>query len=406
MQTHQSIRFEKAHQDALCPRRRLVSQKPRHIPGCYLHVPFCFHKCHYCDFYSIVDREDRQARFTDRLIAEIQAWSPCFSRSPQTLFVGGGTPTLLAPELWKRLLKAVKRFMHGGPQSEFTVEANPETVTDQLLAILADGGVSRLSIGAQSFKARHLKTLERWHEIDNVARAMERARQAGITNLNLDLIFAIPGQTLEDWLSDLRAALSLRPTHLSCYALTYEPNTPLHKKAESGRVVRCDEQLEMAMYQATIETLSRAGYDHYEISNFALMKTQNENPKSFRCQHNLNYWHNENWLAFGPSAAGHVDGLRWKNVARLADYLDSTGPSPAEEIEQLDEERSIGEQIMLRLRLTEGIERAWIEPRLNRWRREKIDAQIERGLLECTDTHLRLTRPGMLLADSVIGELL
>src|SRR5688572_1780226 len=166
------------------------------IHGAYLHVPFCFHKCHYCDFYSIVDSQDRQAAFVNRLIDEMQAASPWIRHSLETIFVGGGTPTLLRTDLWQRVLDAVAQFLP--LLGEFTVEANPETVTDELARVLVAGGVNRVSIGAQSFDARHLKTLERWHDPANVRRSVEILRAAGIDNLNLDLIFAVPGQTVDD----------------------------------------------------------------------------------------------------------------------------------------------------------------------------------------------------------------
>lgn len=407
MRDVKSIRSDDAHQDALSAAGEMAISPRPGIRSAYLHIPFCFHKCHYCDFYSIVDRDDRQADFTDRLIREIEVWKSWMSPAMRSIFIGGGTPTLLAAPHWRRLLKRIHNHMPIGPDTEFTVEANPETVTGELLDVLVEGGVNRMSLGAQSFQTNHLETLERWHEVDSVSRAVDLARSAGIVNLNLDLIFAIPGQTLKDWLSDLRAALLLEPTHLSCYALTYEPNTPLYKKAQAGRVEPCEDELEAAMYEATMDTLASAGYGHYEISNWALMpQDSGRKTQVFLCQHNLAYWHNKNWLAFGPSASGHIAGLRWKNIPHLARYLDSIGPAPAQDIEQLDEQRSIGEQLMMRLRLIEGAELHWLQPLLSRKRQELIAELIDQGLLEKTKTHLRLTRPGLLLADSVIGELL
>lgn len=375
---------------------------PRTSPGLYLHIPFCFHKCHYCDFYSIVDDRDRQKAFTQRLIDEIRSVALASGQPAlSTIFAGGGTPTLLPAPLWQDLLQALHQAFDLSQLAEFTVEANPETLTPELLDVLVGGSVNRLSIGCQSFNPTHLKTLERWHEPANVLRSVALAKAAGITNFNLDLIYAIPGQTMTDWLDDLHRAFALHPTHLSCYALTYEPNTPMTVKLAQGRIDRTDESLEAQMFHATIDTLAAAGYAQYEISNFSLTPAH-------RCQHNLNYWLNGDWLAIGPSASGHIQGLRWKNTPHLGRYLASSGGAPidADSIEKLDPEQSIGEQLMLRLRLIDGAPLDWCEKVLSRKRLQTIAHLIDSGQLERTTTHLRLTRPGLLVADSVIAELL
>lgn len=391
--THQGV------SDSAAPLRRLGGNRVR---GLYVHVPFCFHKCHYCDFYSIVDDGDRQAAFTDRLITEARVIGALTNAPPHTIFVGGGTPTLLAADHWRRLLDALHDAFDFSALTEFTVEANPETVTAELLDVLVAGGVNRVSVGAQTFTPTHLQTLERWHDPANVARAVDLARAAGVDNVNLDLIFAIPGQTLDDWLADLATALSLRPTHLSCYSLMFEPNTPLTKKLELGRIDRCDNDLEAAMFNATIDTLCGNGFEHYEVSNFAR--------PGRRCEHNLLYWLNDDWAAIGPSASGHVQGLRWKNAPHLGKYLATTGPCPIEQVEQLDADASLGEQLMLRLRLIDGVEHAWLDAHLgdrpDDRRRAAIDAAIDAGQLERTDTHVRLTRAGLMVADDVFAELL
>lgn len=369
----------------------------------YLHVPFCFHKCHYCDFYSIVDDRDRHAAFVERLIEELHATAPLFSGRIETVFVGGGTPTLLSAELWRVLLGELRRALTFAPDCEFTVEANPETIAETrgeaLLDTLAAGGVNRISIGAQSFDGRHLKTLERWHDPANVARAAGRAHASGIANVNLDLIFGIPGQTLDEWRADLDAALSLGPTHLSCYALTYEPNTAMTKKLELGKIKRIDDEVEALMFEHTIETLTAAGFEHYEVSNFAKQG-------GYRCRHNLAYWQNSDWLALGPSASGHAGGVRWRNTPHLGRYLASMGGAPIQDVERLDPLASVGEQLMMRLRLLDGVPLRWIADHADTTRLEVINRFVEQGLLERTDTRVKLTRRGLLVADSVTGELL
>lgn len=371
--------------------------------GAYVHVPFCFHKCHYCDFYSIVDSRDRQGVFTDRMIAELNAAAELLPARVSSIFVGGGTPTLLEVAHWRRLLPVMHETLQPVDDFEFTVEANPETVTPELARVLTDGGVNRVSIGAQSFNVAHLKALERWHEPVNVGKAVRVFRDAGIESINLDLIFAIPGQSLDDWLRDLDAALALDPSHLSCYGLTYEPNTPLTKKMQMGAVTPTDDALEAQMYVATMDRLAAAGYEHYEVSAWA--------KPGRRCEHNLIYWTNGNWWPIGPSASGHINGTRWKNVPRLGEYLD-LGPLPRiQDVERLDDDGRIGEELMLGLRLIEGIELSRIKRLLAMGtraaqRHEVIERFTRAGLLEQMSDRLRFTRAGLLLADTVLEELI
>jgi oxygen-independent coproporphyrinogen-3 oxidase len=373
--------------------------------GLYIHVPFCIHKCHYCDFYSLVETgpESRRPAFTDRLIQEIRAAGPWLGGPLETIFVGGGTPTLLEPVLWSRLLAAIDGELNLHPDCEFTVEANPDTLSAELLEVLAAGGVNRLSMGAQSFDPAMLKALERTHDPANVRRGIELARSAGITNVNLDLMFGIPGQLPDGWAADLDAVLALEPEHLSCYNLTYEPNTPLAEKLRRGAIERVDQDIEAEMYEATIDRLAGAGFEHYEISNWAR--------PGQACRHNLLYWRNGSWWPVGPGAAGHVDGVRWKNAPRLGEYL-RVGPlPPISDVEQLDQDGRIGEILMLGLRLMEGISLDRLEGLLavgdrGAPRRLAVDRYTAAGLLEQLDGRLRFTRAGLLLADTVLADLL
>ena len=414
----------------------------------YVHIPFCFHKCHYCDFYSLVDSQDRQSLFTDRLIDELTALAPFSDRADpnptadalagtgppglRTIFVGGGTPTLLAPEHWDRLLGAIASDYALADDLEFTVEANPETVSDALVATLAAGGVNRVSIGCQTFNATHLKTLERWHDPDNVPRAIERIRRGGISRISLDLIFGIPGQSLGDWADDLERAIALEPEHLSCYALTFEPGTAMTTRRDRGHITPIEEDLEADMFLLTRERLREAGYVDYEISNFAR--------PGAACRHNLVYWENGNWLAAGPSASGHMNGLRWKVLPHLAKYLASQGSSPLLEFERVPPATQIGERIMLGLRLTAGMDlhdlrrdiAARLSPETLAAFEEALNHAIDNGELEVlgpmppawqaigpndsnpagsdvglnglNGLRLRLTEAGRLVADTVIAR--
>lgn len=376
----------------------------------YLHIPFCAHKCHYCDFYSIVDRADRQAAFTARLIAELGAIAP-LAGPLETIFVGGGTPTLLAPPLWADLLTALDHHFDLSPirsGGEFSVEANPETVTAELLGVLAAGGVNRVSIGAQSYNARHLKTLERWHDPANVQRAVELARAAGITRQSVDFIFAIPGQTPAEWAADLDRALALGTEHISCYALTYEPGTAMTARMARGEFAPADPDLEADLYEQTIATLASAGLQRYEVSNFARPGAE--------CRHNLAYWRQERWLAAGPSASGHFAGHRWKNVPRLEEYLEGSdaGFAPVIDHEPPDPRRALAEWVMTGIRLREGLDRRTL---LDRAKALDPDAPgrlqraaggfAARGWLEDpSHDRWRLTGPGFLFADRVAADLM
>jgi len=399
-------------------------------------------------------RPDRQAPFTDALIAELNYRADRHALQPGTLFVGGGTPTLLRPDLWARLINAMQKAGVLRRVTEFTVEANPETVTPDLMAVLSAGGVNRVSLGAQSFNLDQLKTLERWHDPDTVPKAVDLARDAGIRNLNLDLIFAIPGQTLDSLDQDLDAALVLQPTHLSCYSLIFEPNTPLTQKMKLGRISPVGEDLEKQMYAHVIQRLDDAGFEHYEVSNWARKDSgfgdrgsasthadpeRRQGPGSLRnstinhqqsnashrrasvpqtpgprpqtplvCQHNMVYWTNRNWLGLGPSAASHLAGKRWKNQPHLGRYITNAPTPPTTDHEALPPRRRIGEQIMLGLRLRKGLKLDWIKQHIpnDDPRHDTIDQMIRIDMLERTATHLRLTHKGLFLADSVIAKLL
>lgn len=328
------------------------------VRSLYLHIPFCSHKCHYCDFYSIVDTRDRQEAFAARLIRELRAWAPLSAGAPlRTIFVGGGTPSLLRVSLWADLLAALAAAYDlsdiAAGRGEFTVECNPESVTPELMATLLSGGVNRVSMGAQSFNSRHLKTLERRHDPESVPRAHRIVREAGITRTSIDLIYAVPGQSSADWLADLDAAIALGTDHVSSYNLTYEPATAMTARLARGEFTPTDEDTEIEMFEQAAHRLVPAGLARYEISNYAR--------RGQECRHNLAYWRQEHWLACGPSASAHVPlaggSHRWKNTPRLDDYLegDDSGFAPAEDHEPPDAKRALIERMMTGLRLAEGL---------------------------------------------------
>lgn len=401
------------------------------ITSLYIHVPFCVHKCHYCDFYSFVDSRDQQRAYVDRLIAEVRALSP-HARYPdgtpvplRTIFVGGGTPSLLRVDLWQALLAELgscfdlSLMMHGHgtapPEGEFTVECNPESVTPELAGVLMAGGVNRVSLGAQSFNPGHLRTLERRHDPENVQRALEVVRAAGIPRDSIDLIYAIPGQTLEQWGADLERGLALGTSHLSCYNLTYEPNTPMTVRLRRGEFEPAPEDLEVEMFRLAGEVLARAGLHRYEVSNAAR--------PGHECLHNLVYWRQGAWLAAGPSASGHAPvsrdprrgGHRWKNAPNLGTYLgvSDAGYARLSEHEPPDPARSLRESIMTGIRLAEGIDAAstlaWadhLRPGAASTLEREARGLIGDGLLEDRSGSWCISERGWLMADFVARRLM
>ncbi len=379
-----------------------------HIEALYIHIPFCFHKCHYCDFYSITRQSpQRMDAFVDLILAEAELWlNGNFTDTiqPRTIFFGGGTPSLLPLDAMRRLLQQLRKRFDLSRVEEWTVEVNPATAQADYCQMLRAGGVDRLSFGAQSFNATELQTLERHHDPEDVPRSIQMAREATFQRLNVDLIYAIPGQDLDSWAKSLEAALVLGTTHLSCYNLTYEPNTPMGVKKRLGRIKTVEEDIELAMLHHTRRRLADAGLPPYEISNYAVPGQE--------CRHNLMYWTGGNYIGLGPSAASHVDGHRWRNRPHLGEWerAVSSGEPPAIELEILPPHRRAGELAMLMLRLSKGIEFVEFKARTGFDARVVFADPIERfaliGLLNVDDQRICLTERGVEVADALAGEFL
>ena len=382
----------------------LASLPATSAAGLYVHVPFCFHKCHYCDFYSITRQTpERMEAFVDRVLREADLWrgSPV-GRSPTSVFFGGGTPSLLPHAAMARLLRGLRERFDLGGVAEWTVEVNPATADGDYLRMLRDNGVDRLSLGAQTFDPTELRTLERHHDPADVDAAIAMARIVGFERLSIDLIYAIPEQTLASWRRSLDRAIALGLEHVSCYGLTYEPNTPMTVRKRLGRIVPAEESLEVAMFRLARSRLADAGLSAYEISNHARPGRES--------LHNLAYWLGESYIGLGPSAASHVEGTRFRNTPHLRHWEQAidAGQLGAIDAERLHATQRASELAMLNLRLTAGIETADFIRRTGSDPRvifaDAIGELRELGLLADDDGHLRLTDAAWPVADSVAAR--
>ncbi len=375
----------------------------------YVHIPYCARKCAYCDFNSY-DRfgEPQVERYIRALRREmaLAARRPEVTGRPVTsVFFGGGTPTVLNGEQLADLLTTLTSLFPLAPGAEVTSEANPGTVDEAKLAAMRQAGFNRLSLGAQARQDHLLERLGRIHRAPEVEESVRAARRSGFDNLNLDLMYGLPGQTLADWRDTLDWAVSLGPEHISAYSLIIEPGTPFGALHERGLLTLPGEDLEAAMDEMVLETLPKSGLEAYEVSNFART--------GHRCRHNLVYWHNEEYLGLGPGAFGFLGGERSWNLRRPQDYeaaLLEQDRLPVEDRERPDPATSMGETVMLGLRLTEGLELERFRRRFGRSLQEVYSEPLQRlvglGLLERGPGHVRLTRRGRQVGNRVFAEFL
>jgi len=365
--------------------------------GLYIHIPFCRQKCAYCDFASFAGQENKMADYAQCLIREMERKSNQDVKIA-TLYIGGGTPSLLPPALMRDILKALRSYFDFLPGAECSCECNPGTVTEDFLSVLREGGINRLSLGAQAAQPHLLSLLGRIHTWEQVESTVHLARQYGFHNLNLDLMLGLPTQTLRDVEETLHYALSLSPTHLSCYGLIVEEGTRMHRMVESGKWVLPDEDTERAMYECCRETLANHGLYQYEISNFAR--------PGYACRHNLDCWKRKEYMGLGSAACGFLHEVRFQNPPSLDDYLAGT---PAEETHVSPQDARF-ESVMLGLRMTEGIKEADFYAMhgmtLEEAYGEKLKKPLQNGLLCRENGFLRLTRRGMDVQNSILVELL
>jgi oxygen-independent coproporphyrinogen-3 oxidase len=376
--------------------------------GLYLHIPFCEHKCPYCDFNTYAGMEASFQPTVDALCSEMAQWADLLAeRTVKTVFLGGGTPTVLQDEQLFQLLEGVRRCFRLAPDVEITSEANPGTVDRSRFAVLRSLGVNRLSMGVQSLRDDELRWLGRIHTVEDVYEAYAAARQAGFTNINLDFIFGLPEQSPTAWQETLTQVVALAPEHVSLYSLIVEPNTPLFQWVKSGRVPAPDEDLAAQLYEMTLEQLAQAGYLHYEVSNWA--------------RHNLVYWRNGDYLGIGPGAHSHLRsqgpaGLverRWGNRRPVPSYVRRVHrrETLTEFVEEISPRLAMGESMMVGLRLVrEGVPHRRFE-QLHGVAATAVFAQelalLEAaGLLYVDNERVRLTPHGLLMGNQVFMQFL
>ena len=372
--------------------------------GLYIHIPYCIHKCGYCDFNSHPIKQDEMNHYIDALVAEMKHYAKTYSNTNiiRTIFLGGGTPTTLTVYQLERILKECVSEFTVASDAEITIEANPATIDIEQLKSIRQTGYNRISIGVQSFDKAELKLLDRTHGPEEIHSTVDCARKAGFDNLSLDLMFALPNQSLSSWENNLNKALEKNPEHLSTYNLTIEQGTAFSKLHSNGKLIMPDNDHQLELYKRTMERLTKKGFHHYEISNFARQGKE--------CRHNITYWQNTNTLGLGAGASSYMNGTRFKNINLPAHYIRQVKEkkTAVKHSETLELRQAMGETIMLGLRLLQGISIHQFEKRfqisfINLFR-NIISALKEKELVIIEKDYLRLSQKGLFWADSVTLE--
>ncbi len=369
----------------------------------YIHIPFCATKCYYCAFNTYSFHKEQAKAYLDALRIEMALYAP--QTSPlKTIFIGGGTPSILSANSLDQLFTDIHRHFHVSADAEITVECNPGTVDSEKLSVMKNAGVNRLSLGLQAMQDEMLRRLGRIHTVKEFLHSYNLVREHGYDNINIDLIFALPKQTVEAWQHTLRETISLEPEHISNYNLVMEESTLFYDWWKAGELVLPSEDTEANMFQWTIETLTSHGYTHYEICNFSLPNRESK--------HNLVYWNKQEYIGLGVGASGYVDGMRYTNIRGIPSYIEVLRQhnKPISETERLTGNAEKSETLMLALRKRKGICLTTYERRfgeeLDVVFGEFIQKWMDLGLLEKNGTHLRFTQRGLFLANEVFVELM
>lgn len=373
------------------------------MAGLYIHIPFCKRRCVYCDFYSNTDMSLKN-RYVDALISEMEMRQDAFCKEPvETIYLGGGTPSQLEEADFTRLFEAISALAPSSFWKEVTIEVNPDDLTAGYIGMLRSFPFNRISMGVQSFDDADLIFLNRRHTARQAIEAVKNCRKAGWDNISIDLMYGLPGQTLDEWEQNLRVALQLEPQHLSCYHLTYEEGTVLFDRLQSGQIRAVGEEESVAMFSFLMDCLQDAGYEHYEISNFAR--------PGFRSRHNSSYWADKPYMGIGASAHSYDGAFRQWNVADIREYIrqaDSGNFSPGRE--RIDSDTRYNDTIITALRTCQGLDIAQLGCRFGEERKAYCLAQaqpfIAAGTLILEGENLRLSRTGIFVSDTIMSSLL
>ena len=372
--------------------------------GVYIHIPFCKSRCIYCGFYSTTSASLR-SQYVEALMREMElrcgemdALAPMGDSVVDTIYIGGGTPSVLPVDDLCAIIGKVGETYTCRPR-EITVEMNPDDVSGDVVSVLRDCGVNRISMGVQTFSDERLRMIHRRHTARQAVEAVAAVRRAGIDNVSIDLMFGFPGETLAQWRDDLRAAVALEPEHISAYSLMYEEGTPLYAMLQSGRVAQTDDDICLAMYTELMDVLAANGYEHYEISNFA--------KPGRRSLHNSSYWHDVPYLGFGASAHSYLKTRRCWNVADVAEYVRSVSDGIVpQEGERIDADTHYDDLVTTAMRTCEGLNLGVLSDRHRAFALKCARKSMADGLLELHDNHLRLTRKGLFVSDMVMSDMM
>ncbi len=365
------------------------------MAGLYIHIPFCASRCIYCGFYSTTHHELKQP-YVDAVCREMELRHKEITSPISTVYFGGGTPSQLSSEQIRQLFIYINKVYSITPDAEITIECNPDDVTPMFVATLQQLPINRVSMGAQTFDDNRLRFLHRRHTAAQVPVAVRRLRDAGIRNISIDLMYGFPGETIDDWQRDIDAALALNVEHLSAYCLMIEEGTPLYQMMQNGPL--CDEEQERAMYETLMDLLTAAGYEHYEISNFAKL--------GYRSRHNSSYWQDVPYIGLGAAAHSYDGSCRQWNVNDIRQYIATIkkGEIPCER-EVIDADTHFNDRITVALRTCEGLDLNSLTDKYRRYCLREAKRFLDDGLLRMHDNHLMLTRKGLFVSDYIMSSL-
>lgn len=373
------------------------------MAGIYIHIPFCKSRCIYCGFYSTTLGDSYKTAYADALCKELQLRTDYVSETIETIYFGGGTPSLMPVQLLQTILKTIFQHYHVNKNAEITMECNPDDITSPFVSALKAMGVNRVSLGVQTFSDERLALIRRRHSAADVKKAIQCLQRHEIYNISIDLMFGFPNETLNDWAFDIKRALALKVTHISAYSLMFEESTPLYDMLEKGEIKEVPEDVSLNMYKMLIAQLKENGYEQYEISNFAL--------PGFRSRHNSSYWKRIPYIGIGAAAHSYNITSRQWNISNVQQYIATIGKNSIPmEIEHLDKPTMYDDWITTAMRTCEGIDLRELHQefgeKYEKYFMDQAQQYLNRGWLEQVNNHIRLTQQGLFVSDMVMSDLM